>query len=99
MVSNIILPSTEACQFPAEHECPSGNSASSETSSGDELRDVVLAPPDSGPNGYQQSTVSLTEFSRVLRHPTTGDLTSFGSRYHFRVWASSGSCKPCQWLQ
>merc|ERR1711869_166082 len=95
MVSNISPPSMEAHQFLAEPECLTGSSDCSESSSGGDLEDVILAPPASGPDGYKQSIISLAEFSRVLRHPTTGELTSLGSVDHFR----SGSCAPCEWLQ
>lgn len=72
--------------------------ASSSSSSSDEAVDVVLAPSDAmaaqGTN--PKSTVWLSEYAKVPRHPISGEVMSIGSIQHAPERAA---CRPCEWMQ
>jgi hypothetical protein len=73
----------------------SGLSAYSSEGDGNSEMVVVLAG-DNGrfDNDKSVSEVRVSEFQKVPRHPTTGEITSIGSAEHF-----CGNCKPCEWMQ
>jgi len=101
-----LLPSSFVGALPV-HDCSSSNASShdfngmssDESSDGvDEGSEMVIAPQTvkRGVLGSDQSTVFLSEYARVPRHPVTHELMSVGSINHYM---GKPCDSPCEWLQ